>query len=353
MDGKNLVIRCEARRAIPYKDLLDLYLIYSRVKRWNRIDDHGIDLPRQAMPKILSNLFRDLLMWPFTYLKISKILNKANKWACGKGMFQKGNSLVFLRTDHWFNVQGGGSVGHLSGVVHGFRAIGYETHVVSTDRLVGIKNDAYFHLWHPVYELGRNLPNMPEFLYNDQFISYMDRNWADWSPSFIYQRYSLGNYAGVFLKRKYGIPFVCEYNGSFSWVARPRGKRKLFHEKLIYRIELLNLNTADVVVVVSQPIKDELVKQGINAEKILVNPNGVDPEVYSPRVDGSAVRSQYKLDGRVVIGFTGYRWEMAWGRSPGGSLWPSPSRLPSISGVGSAFHDRGWTHYATGQREPC
>jgi glycosyltransferase involved in cell wall biosynthesis len=48
-----------------------------------------------------------------------------------------------------------------------------------------------------------------------------------------------------------------------------------------------------------------LVARGIDPEKILVNPNGVDPERYSPEIDGSAVRSKYGLNGKIVIGFIG------------------------------------------------
>jgi glycosyltransferase involved in cell wall biosynthesis len=79
------------------------------------------------------------------------------------------------------------------------------------------------------------------------------------------------------------------------------------------RIEFLNLQAASVVVVVSQPLKDELVGRGIDRDKILVNPNGVDPERYSPEVDGSRVRAQYLLDGKTVVGFIGTfgRWHGA------------------------------------------
>ena len=64
---------------------------------------------------------------------------------------------------------------------------------------------------------------------------------------------------------------------------------------LAEQIELLNLNGADVVVVVSQPLKNQLVERGIEKDKILVNPNGVDPEVYFPEVDGSNIRRKYHL----------------------------------------------------------
>jgi len=122
--------------------------------------------------------------------------------------------------------------------------------------------------------------------------------------SFIYQRYSTNNYCGVKLARLYNVPFILEYNGSEIWVHRHWG-RPLKYERLSEDIELLNLKVADIVVVVSKAIKEELLTRGIDADKILVNPNGVDPDRYSPNVDGSVVRHQYFLNGKIVIGFIG------------------------------------------------
>lgn len=98
------------------------------------------------------------------------------------------------------------------------------------------------------------------------------------------------------------VPFVLEYNGSEIWIAKNWG-RPLKYERLSQKIELLNLHAADLIVVVSQPMKDELVKRGIEDGKILVNPNGVDPEQYYPDVDGSGVRRKYDLVGKTVVGF--------------------------------------------------
>ena len=38
--------------------------------------------------------------------------------------------------------------------------------------------------------------------------------------SFVYQRYSLNNYAGLRLARRLGVPLVLEYNGSEIWMSR-------------------------------------------------------------------------------------------------------------------------------------
>jgi glycosyltransferase involved in cell wall biosynthesis len=96
-----------------------------------------------------------------------------------------------------------------------------------------------------------------------------------------------------------------EYYGSEIWANRNWGTGAMRYETLTERAELLNLKAADLIVVVSEPLKDELIERGINADKILINPNGVDPERYSPDIDGSEIRSKYGLDGKVVLGFIG------------------------------------------------
>jgi glycosyltransferase involved in cell wall biosynthesis len=124
----------------------------------------------------------------------------------------------------------------------------------------------------------------------------------DRAISFVYQRYSLNNYAGLRLAHRLGVPFVLEYNGSEIWMSRHWG-RPLIYEDIASRIELLNLHAADLIVVVSRAMRDELVDRQVDASRILVNPNAVDPVRYSPDVDGRAVRQRLALDGRTVLGF--------------------------------------------------
>jgi glycosyltransferase involved in cell wall biosynthesis/SAM-dependent methyltransferase len=305
MMGRRFDIECENIKAIANKELLELWLYWRRVEYWEWVDSKGRILKCQTLPKIIMNLFRDLLLWPFIYWKILRDITRLGKTTHSQAVLNTTPCVLFLRTDHWFNIISGGSVGHLIGVIRGLKNFGYKTHVVNTDQLKGIEEDEHFHLCEPTYRVGRNIPNILEILYNDQLLSFIDERWSAWTPSFIYQRYSLGNYTGAVLKKKYTVPYICEYNGSFLWMGRQWGKGKLLHEKLINRIELLNLNTADLVTVVSQPMKDELVGRGIETEKILVNPNGVDPERYSPDIDGSGIRRQHNLDRKTVIGFIG------------------------------------------------
>ncbi|OAD19159.1 group 1 glycosyl transferase [Candidatus Thiomargarita nelsonii] len=294
-------------RAITYRDVLELYLYISGQRDYQWKDSTGEILPRQSIIKTVINLIKDLLAWFFLYWFHARKTTLLKKLCKPQETFeQKFNSILFLRTDHWFNIKSGGSVGHLSGVINGFRTFGKQVQVVSSDYLVNVEKEDNFQICKPTYELGRNLPNVPELIYNKQLIQCLESKFENNYPSFIYQRYSLGNYVGVYLKAKYKIPYVCEYNGSFPWMAKHWGGKKLFHDRLISKIELLNLNAADVVVVVSQPMKNELVDRGIEANKILVNPNGVDPARYSPDVNGSQIRKQYGFDeDKILIGFIG------------------------------------------------
>lgn len=305
MRGRGFDIRCDFVDAISNKDILELYLFLSGTAHWRWVDIKERSLPRQSFLRATVNLLQDILQWPSLYLNASRDITSLSNISNFKPNLSGKSSILFLRTDHWFNIKSGGSVGHLSGVIHGFGSLGYKTNVVSTDYLANVEKDRSFYLCRPVYGIGRNIPNMSEILYNDQLRSFIENRWNELRPSFIYQRYSLGNYVGVSLRNKYKIAYVCEYNGSFPWMARNWGGRKLFHEKILTRIELLNLHAADLIVVVSQPMKDELVERGIDAGKILVNPNGVDTEHYSPMVDGNLVREQYGLSGKRVIGFIG------------------------------------------------
>jgi glycosyltransferase involved in cell wall biosynthesis len=122
--------------------------------------------------------------------------------------------------------------------------------------------------------------------------------------AFVYQRYSLNNFAGLKISRRYGVPFVLEYNGSEVWMGR-HWSRPLRYERLSERIEHLNLLTADLIVVVSRAMRDEIVARGVSPAVVLANPNGVDQNRFRPDIDGAAVRSRYVLDGFIVVGFIG------------------------------------------------
>ncbi len=219
--------------------------------------------------------------------------------------------LLYLRTVHAFNLTAGGSVGHTAGVINAFKQH-IDIEVVSNDALVGVNCDV--NIIKPTI-----IPFLPsavnEMLYNIKLI----RKLSDISSfDAIYHRYSGFSFAGAFLARKKELPLVLEFNSSDVWKIKhweqPKNGlvglfKKLFQNLFILPIvqflELYNLYRASIIVVVSEVLKENILKHNVPLEKILVNPNGTDPTIYSPDVSGQGIREKYNLQDKTVFGFIG------------------------------------------------
>jgi glycosyltransferase involved in cell wall biosynthesis len=210
----------------------------------------------------------------------------------------------YLRTDIAFGLKSGGSIGHIAGVLNNLEYFGGKPIFISTDTIPTVDPS----IQPQIPSLSHSFWSMPEFVSlaaNPIIETFARQHFNPTITSFIYQRYSLNNYTGVKLALDSGLPFVLEYNGSEVWIRRNWGSGSIKEESLSRDIEILNFQAADLIVVVSDPLKEELLTLGIPAEKILVNPNGVDPDAYSPSLDGSVIRQRYGLEDKVVVGFIG------------------------------------------------
>jgi glycosyltransferase involved in cell wall biosynthesis len=210
---------------------------------------------------------------------------------------------VYLRTDLSHGIISGGSVGHIAGVLNNLGQFSSSPLFISSGRIPTVREEI-----EAVYVSEklryRDFNGLPSLFFNHEFHSRALSQLEGRKPSFIYQRYGLNNYSGVKLAQRFRVPFALEYNGSEIWIGRNWGK-PLKYEALSQKIEDLNLSAANLVVVVSRPMKDELLRRGVSAEKILVNPNGVDPDRYFPDIDGSPVRKRFSLEGKTILGFIG------------------------------------------------
>ncbi len=120
---------------------------------------------------------------------------------------------------------------------------------------------------------------------------------------FIYQRYSRFNWSGVVLSAVTGLPLALEFNGSEIWVSRHWDPIGLL--RLLKRFERLNQRAADLIFVVSDVERRNLIDAGVSPSKIIVNPNGVDPERFRPECGGREIRRSLCIDDRTVVGFVG------------------------------------------------
>ena len=210
---------------------------------------------------------------------------------------------LYLRTDLSFGIRAGGSVGHTAGVLNNLAAFAGAPVFVTTDDVPTIDPGIETYVVSPLEQFW-NFRELPAFLLSDRFASETLARVVGRPIGFVYHRYSLGNFSGVAVARSLGVPLVLEFNGSEVWVSDHWGRR-LKHRHLALRIEQLNLAAADLIVVVSQPIADQLATAGIESDRVLVNPNGVDVERYRPDVDGVPVRRALGIERAFVVGFIG------------------------------------------------
>jgi len=109
---------------------------------------------------------------------------------------------------------------------------------------------------------------------------------------------------GIAIKRELDLPFV------FHVHSTEKGRTMGNGSEVVSNIELRAAQTADMVVTVSNAMKEELIGLGFPAEKIQVVYNGVDPQKYSleqvSKEKVQEVRQQYGLkENDIMVLFLG------------------------------------------------
>ncbi len=204
----------------------------------------------------------------------------------------------------------GGMTSHVKGFASGAADLGHHltflsvgegqkqiSHESDRDHIV-IKPTATLSATRAILELWNNL----SFTFNSLRLIRSGAITPD-SLDFIYQRYSRFNFTGVALSLATGLPLAIEYNGSEVW--RSLRWDPVGQIWLLKRFERLNMTAADLIFVVSEVESRNLIRAGIHSKRIIINPNGVNTELFRPGKGGDRVRSALGVEGKIVIGFVG------------------------------------------------
>jgi glycosyltransferase involved in cell wall biosynthesis len=174
-------------------------------------------------------------------------------------------------------------------------------------------------------------------------------------PDGIYERYNLFFPSGVWVHRLQGLPLLLEVNAPLLQERSSYGGLRL--SRLARWSEEYAWRGADYVLPVTQVLADHVRRAGVPVSRIVVVPNGVDRAKFQRQPDRAAAKRALGLEGKLVLGFTGFVRE--WHRLDRVIDWIAdhpgqPPRHLLITGDGPAreslvqrAHDRGLGHAVT------
>lgn len=104
-----------------------------------------------------------------------------------------------------------------------------------------------------------------------------------------------------------GLPTVYEYRGMWHYTRASHLPWFANGEEYAARhaLELETGHNADAVFAISEALRDDLVEQGLDKNKITILPNAVDIKRFVPLQPDEALKAELGLEGYKVVGFIG------------------------------------------------
>lgn len=194
---------------------------------------------------------------------------------------------------------------HMDELIAALRRQGHEVAVVGPPR---VSTERFGCSGGSVELLKRLLPRalyeILEIGYNAVAFLRLVRAIQAFRPDVIYERYNLFLLCGIWGARLFGIPLLLEVNA-------PLCAERSQHDGLsLQRIgrwcEGAIWRGASAVLPVTEVLARMVAGRGVPAERITVIPNGIDRARFPADPDTVAAKRALGLEGRLVLGFTGF-----------------------------------------------
>ena len=223
--------------------------------------------------------------------------------------------VTYVRTQFWFRLKAGGSVAHTVGVLNGMKNNRCKVNIVSNEKFLGIKDFTY----KIINPLKLKPDWLGELLYNFYARHLLKKSILFLKPDFIYHRYTGYTFFVTALAKRLNIPLILEFNSFDSWKLKywersNNAFKKFIQQFILFRIvkaiENFNLGRSSLIVTVSNPLRDDLLKMGFPKGKIMVIPNGFDPKKFNTKLvtneQCESLKRELKVsNGKIIVGFSG------------------------------------------------
>jgi glycosyltransferase involved in cell wall biosynthesis len=123
-------------------------------------------------------------------------------------------------------------------------------------------------------------------------------------PDCMYERYNLFLPAGIWAARRYRLPLLLEVNAP---ILEERSRYDgLSLTRLARWSQAYAWRNADMVLPVTRVLGDIVASYGVDPQRIVVIPNGINGKRFESAPDVEAAKRALGLEGRLVLGFTGF-----------------------------------------------
>lgn len=291
--------------------------LLARSKRRELRDIEGRSRPvcwKEFLTKVLPAGIAEFASAPLLSRRVRrdvKWLERAPRAAKGEGGFGDGKELLYVFDCFYFHNRTGGHVPHVRGVIEGFLVNEVPVRMFAPDD----------HLWREGdrYSLTVIPPRTPFFSNERRVLSYnyleLDRIESilrrdGVRPGCVYNRCHRLSFGAMLLARRLRVPYIVEYNSPLAVIGRDMGMKPSPSDALGDWIERTLIHRADMVIVVSNVLRDMLLEDGVEDSRILVNPNGVNLLRFKrPGIESEAARMRKeileRIGGSFLVGFCG------------------------------------------------
>jgi glycosyltransferase involved in cell wall biosynthesis len=151
-------------------------------------------------------------------------------------------------------------------------------------------------------------PQHPLAAFTERFTEHLVRQAVAHQARLIHaSSFYINGLAGAAAARRLGIPFVYEMRGleELMKVSRDESFEGSDRHRFLAAVEYAACRDADAVLVITEALGREMVSRGIAPEKVVVMPNGVHGDRFTPRPRDADLAKELGVESKTVIGYAG------------------------------------------------